>query len=807
MAETLLAVILVTTSAKGANLVFRWPPNPSPSPRLCRPKPENDDFISQLDNPWRASFHNLNPRKLRSDDYDYGADPDYAWPRTYASRNDGTTVPSEYDNLFGLPCHILAGLLGPPATRCHQKFELVVDDLVFIGHPVCADQATGWSFKPEKPAQSLSRGREKRGKRSSGVFSPVREEREESVEPPTQEKEKEKGRSSWLQKFQVVFVLDRPDPSSSNSGNVLKYCDIIYEHVVFTLTAVLFQEQVLSNFVEAECGVLIPLREKYAEQGQPYQEFLNQALVSSSIAAAMKSLYEAIKTRSIAYITLNAIPLELQLPPHLDDLLHNEDPDPDSVPAPYDEKTESWGPELSTGWKLPELAPWKSLMLLDATDDSLEDPMASFRGPHVSAEDRALAEKLMRFMENVSVTLSLADMGNLLDWDLERQVYPVVRWLVQHRRAKVVDVVNPGLKTVFALPRQFPATPLAVLAKEFGAQFSHPEVPSLPKILSIVSSPSVTTKSHFFASVVKSKELIPMYHDVVSWMLKRDLIIILHLRIRVVATVEIKERVWAKRQEKLRRKGLALSTSRKTHRTSRSYGGDAAALVGSTWVPQSILNSRYALSHSHSHSHSSHRSSQKSMSSRRRSSADSKRAVNMSIQEEDEVSPRGLGFFNNSVFDDVNEGDSGSANSGYRFDVDRGSSSNSSSRGPSSVAYDSNREDGGDEEDEEDGGSDATLAEFAAGASSADPDSSMDRFRASMIEDPGRATALQAKWLSMMSDGKDAGIRKRFEKINPYFDGKHSDDEILWRADITRRELREVLHAYEPFLQTFLHPS
>lgn len=481
----------------------------------------------------------------------------------------------------------------------------------------------------------------------------------------------------------------------------------------------------------------------------------------------MKSLYEAIKTRSIAYITLNAIPLELQLPPHLDDLLHNEDLDPDSVPAPYDEKTENWGPELSTGWKLPELAPWKSLMLLDATDDSLEDPMASFRGPHVSAEDRALAEKLMRFMENVSVTLSLADMGSLLDWDLEQQVYPVVRWLVQHRRAKVVDVVNPGLKTVFALPRQFPSTPpLAVLAKEFGAQFSHPEVPSLPKILSIVSSPTVSTKSHFFASVVKSKELIPMYHDVVSWMLKRDLLIILHLRIRVVATVEIKERVWAKRQEKLRRKGLAASTLKKAHRTSRSYGGDAAALVSSTWLPQSILNPRYSLSHSHSHSHSSHRSSQKSKSSRRRSSADSKRGANMSIQEEDEVSPRGLGFFNNSVFDDVNE-DSGSGHSGYRFDVERGSSSNSSSRGPSSVAYDSmeeNGKDGGDEEDEEDGGSEETLAEFAAGASSADPDSSVDRFRASMIEDPGRATALQAKWLSAMSEGKDTSIRKKFEK-------------------------------------------
>ena len=61
-------------------------------------------------------------------------------------------------------------------------------------------------------------------------------------------------------------------------------------------------------------------------------------------------------------------------------------------------------------------------------------------------------------------------------------------------------------------------------------------------------------------------------------------------------------------------------------------------------------------------------------------------------------------------------------------------------------------------------------------------------------------------------------------RIHQYFDGKCSDDEILYRAEITRKQLREVLHHYEeyvrsaivhvrnpsltiPQLQTFLHPS
>lgn len=174
----------------------------------------------------------------------------------------------------------------------------------------------------------------------------------------------------------------------------------------------------------------------------------------------MKAVYEGIKTRSIAYLSLNAIPLELQLPPHLDDLLRAQDDyDIDSIERPDDEEMQNWGPELSFGWKLPGLAPWKSLLLLDGEND-IDDPLGSLRGGgtgNINGEERALAESLLRFLETASITLSLADMGSLLDWDLEAQVYPVVRWLVLHRRAKVVDTVNLGLKTIFALPSKLPA--------------------------------------------------------------------------------------------------------------------------------------------------------------------------------------------------------------------------------------------------------------------------------------------------------------------------------------------------------------
>ena len=42
--------------------------------------------------------------------------------------------------------------------------------------------------------------------------------------------------------------------------------------------------------------------------------------------------------------------------------------------------------------------------------------------------------------------------------------------------------------------------------------------------------------------VQSNKSLLPLFHSVVAWMLKRDLLVTLHLHVRVVASVEVKKR-------------------------------------------------------------------------------------------------------------------------------------------------------------------------------------------------------------------------------------------------------------------------
>jgi nitrogen permease regulator 3-like protein len=202
------------------------------------------------------SFSNLTVHPTSPPSTSFKDDP-------YMSEERRPPLKDDYDDLFGYPPEFLAKLLCPQEGLCHQKFELLVDDLAFLGHPVSAEADGVWRFKAEKNKQN-GRGREYRSRQST--------QREEgSSSPVTLIKEgKDISQSSWpytLHTFHLVLVLDRPDPSSAASGNVSKYFDIIYEQIVFTVTAVLFQEQVLSNFVESECDALGSLKEECTAKG------------------------------------------------------------------------------------------------------------------------------------------------------------------------------------------------------------------------------------------------------------------------------------------------------------------------------------------------------------------------------------------------------------------------------------------------------------------------------------------------------------------------------------------------------------
>lgn len=84
---------------------------------------------------------------------------------------------------------------------------------------------------------------------------------------------------------------------------------------------------------------------------------------------------------------------------------------------------------------------------------------------------------------------------------------------------------------------------MSELTADFAKTFA--TLPPLAVIFSRLSS----SPDNFFETVVKSKENIALYQNVIIWLLKRDLLVMLHMRFRLIATPPLKQLVAAKRRE------------------------------------------------------------------------------------------------------------------------------------------------------------------------------------------------------------------------------------------------------------------
>lgn len=57
-----------------------------------------------------------------------------------------------------------------------------------------------------------------------------------------------------------------------------------------------------------------------------------------------------------------------------------------------------------------------------------------------------------------------------------------------------------------------------------------------------------------------------------------------------------------------------------------------------------------------------------------------------------------------------------------------------------------------------------------------------------------------------MVEGKDAVTVKHFFRLLPYLNGKHTLDEIEYRVNMRRKDVRKLLAVFREFVVSFMHP-
>ncbi|KAJ1578940.1 hypothetical protein NDA14_000936 [Ustilago hordei] len=566
----------------------------------------------------------------KAPDSDAGTSKEFS-PEEKARREERAA--RAYKTYLGYDIEILASILNPRPELAHQKFELIVDDLAFLGHPVSAGKAGTWG-DPENnrdgndkdadddndrsKAQTQQRGR-------SGLRKEVRpydlqdgeETSKDSTAPTSAKNDKAELQSSAksrsisqscmelttdsttsskshapLSSFHLVLVLDRPDPSAAMSGmDLSSWLQLFYDNIVFKMTAALFAEQSKSDYVGCETEKLLSLRERCMDDGQAYAAYAAQCLGISSLARCIRDLHKSISTSSDAFLTINdRIEVHLQLPPILQDPtnlpktvdieteldpndpiflsgggfagLGKEGADEDGGGGTYDRLLDLAPHQLSfeewcrtTG---PYLLPWKTLLLLhDQADETLargrQTPgnsspagMASPGGGGSTGPEAHGFEQLARnftslFRLNLNHSLNLSEVADMLGWNLYEDVYPMVRHLIYYRQARVIDI--PRVHHVYAISPLFDFARLGPLSTIWAQTF--PDMVPLPVFLSQLSSSARPLSTYF-----PSRHQRELALDVLIWLLRREVVVKMHIRLRLIATENVKRRTAERRIER-----------------------------------------------------------------------------------------------------------------------------------------------------------------------------------------------------------------------------------------------------------------
>lgn len=503
-----------------------------------------------------------------------------------------------FSHYLGYPVDFLAEILAPKKEMCNRRFELVVDDLAFVGHPVArtAGKATADNDDPsQSPDQRGRKGRDGGIPASTSTTSMAGNE----------------ASAPEVTMFHLVLVLQPPDPSyATPTLDLTTWLGFWYDNVSFKMTAALWAEEDRCRYISTEAELLHKLWgevEGDSGAGPSYELHLSRLMVISSLGKSLKQMYRSLihpSSRTTPFVSLNdSLDVHLQLPPLLVDPAKMVKSITELGPSIEAEDVEAWvdGGRNGEGNALdewtratgPPLFPWRTLLLLhDPEEDEEVARRRRFRsvGGQVVAIDgdedggtpsdtnldedefgeTGLADAgieiwARKFTSLLKPTLqgvpTFADLAALLSWDLKEDVYPMARHLVYYKQARVSDV--PRIQNTYAISPLFELNRLSYFATSYAIRF--PEQPPLARLLAAVGSGLRPFIAHFVSiQEASSSSTAPSRRkealDTLIWLLRHEIILQQHLRFRLIATEAVKRKareLWEERQarrDELRRR-------------------------------------------------------------------------------------------------------------------------------------------------------------------------------------------------------------------------------------------------------------
>lgn len=693
---------------------------------------------------------------------------------TSATRHENTTDKRntcEWEKLLGYPVEGLEMMLSPPSSMHKKRFEVMLDDLVFLGYPIFVRDDGTWKKKKTKRRASTKDGKSSQGGHGqedddandsgsdnenddddeegngdndmfSPPLSPLTPRRPPQngdlpgsfpSEPAMSEAASETGSANSNQDemtmFHIVFVMNPP---------ALEYhirLQEMYDNVVKKFAKALRYEQARSNAIYQDAKKMQSLKAQAKENKTPMSVLWPTLIASCSLAKAVAILYTSIASNKIAHISIGeGFEASIQIPQAISTPY---------VPTPTEPQLP--GLWLTTANSLSDdgqsLSPHAALLLLEDKDTMLKE---------IEGDGKEAGSPLAFFIRELTPTKSLTKLSAALSLPLS-DVQFLARHLIYWRRARAIPPLH--IRDTYILSPNCDMRQLTKAMPLYAQQFS--ALPSLPKMLQNLSGKPIQ-----YGFLIPSKDHKPAYMDILAWLLRGGWV----TQLRTFAWVKVSPAV-----------KVAVAVKLKQEFEDRMAKRPPSALKTSV---AAATNSRLS-----SHSADTRRISEDSYDGGISEVASSR----LSVSSAQLLSP--------TLSRSASASDAGSNGSGrtaipppagpQRADTSPNLQA-SKELAPSSPSVLSNSSVSGHEDDA------STIHSAAL------PSTDIGTYRQTLVLSPHKASTEESRWLAHIGANlEDGEVKEYWGVLVKHFDGKRAMEEVAAREGLKRSKVQGLLHKLE----------
>ncbi|CRK15244.1 hypothetical protein BN1708_017365, partial [Verticillium longisporum] len=307
----LAVALVIKRSRDGPNFVFHYPPHVAP-PQTHQP---HHELVSDFRDSDDILLERLNNTGSRDEPVDPTSKTDHLshqnWDDHQFTESGTQLVP--WERVAGFPTQDLASVLTPAKSYHKTLFQLSLDPLYCVSYPIHVPENGVWKKKKKQQKTEKAKSTktddtyiapsENDASRQSGGDTPTVSDAAQS-----DQKDKEKGKEdeaedkrASMTMFNLVFIIH------PKKHEVKELVATLYYNIIKKVNKAYKYSQQHSDFVWKESKRIIALKDKAREDKRKMSSLWAEILMSSSLAASVQDIYEAVSQNKIAALQLDTV--------------------------------------------------------------------------------------------------------------------------------------------------------------------------------------------------------------------------------------------------------------------------------------------------------------------------------------------------------------------------------------------------------------------------------------------------------------------------------------------------------------------